>query len=114
MVWPLGEFVVRRGDAMPQRALRTLHALTQRHTAEWAVRPFIERHPELSFATLAAWAADPSPHVRRLVSEGSRPRLPWGLQLKALILDPSPALPLLRALQDDPSAYVRRSVANHS
>jgi len=51
--------------------------------------------------------------VRRLVSEGSRPRLPWGLQLKCLIADPSPTLPLLRALQDDPSAYVRRSVANH-
>jgi 3-methyladenine DNA glycosylase AlkC len=51
--------------------------------------------------------------VRRLVSEGSRPRLPWGLQLKALVADPSPTLPLLRALQDDPSEYVRRSVANH-
>ena len=52
-------------------------------------------------------------HVRRLVSEGSRPRLPWGLQLRGLIADPSPTLPLLRALQDDPSDYVRRSVANH-
>jgi hypothetical protein len=51
--------------------------------------------------------------VRRLVSEGSRPRLPWGLQLKPLIADPAPTLPLLRVLQDDTSAYVRRSVANH-
>jgi hypothetical protein len=51
--------------------------------------------------------------VRRLVSEGSRPRLPWGLQLKSLIHDPSPTLPLLHALQDDASEYVRRSVANH-
>jgi 3-methyladenine DNA glycosylase AlkC len=113
VVWPLGEYVVRRGQTSPQRALQTLHALTQRHTAEWAIRPFIENHPELTFATLARWVADPSAHVRRLVSEGSRPRLPWGLQLKALILDPSPTLPLLRALQDDPSEYVRRSVANH-
>ena len=113
VVWPLGEFVVRRGMDQPQRALRCLHALTQRHTAEWAIRPFIEVHPEISFATLAAWTADPSAHVRRLVSEGSRPRLPWGAQLKGLIDDPSPTLPLLRALQDDPSAYVRRSVANH-
>jgi len=113
VVWPLGEYVVRRGADTPQRALQTLHALTQRHTAEWAVRPFIERHPETTFATLARWATDPSAHVRRLVSEGSRPRLPWGLQLKPLIRDPSPTLALLRALQDDPSAYVRRSVANH-
>ena len=61
----------------------------------------------------ARWVDDPSAHVRRLVSEGSRPRLPWGLRLQALVADPSPTLPLLRALQDDPSAYVRRSVANH-
>jgi 3-methyladenine DNA glycosylase AlkC len=113
VVWPLGEFVVRRGAEAPQRALQTLHALTQRHTAEWAVRPFIERHPELAFATLDAWSRDASAHVRRLASEGSRPRLPWGAQLKGLVRDPSPTLPLLRRLQDDPSAYVRRSVANH-
>lgn len=113
VVWPLGEYVVRRGRSSPQRALQALHALTQRHTAEWAIRPFIENHSELVFSTLARWTADPSAHVRRLASEGSRPRLPWGLQLKGLIRDPSPTLPLLRALQDDPSAYVRRSVANH-
>lgn len=113
MVWPLTEFVARRGLGHPARALRVLHALTQRFTAEWAVRPFIVEHPALAFATLARWAHDPSPHVRRLVSEGSRPRLPWGMQLKALIADPAPTLPLLEALQDDPSEYARRSVANH-
>ncbi len=113
VMWPLGEFVVRRGMASAQRALQVLHALTQRHTAEWALRPFIVQHPRVSFATLQAWTHDPSAHVRRLVSEGSRPRLPWGLQLKSLIEDPSPTLPLLLALQDDPSEYVRRSVANH-
>lgn len=113
VVWPLGEYVARRGLATPERALRTLHALTQRHTAEFAIRPLIARHPNLCFATLASWCEDPSPHVRRLVSEGSRPRLPWGLQLKALVADPSPTLPLLRRLQDDASPYVRRSVANH-
>ena len=112
-VWPLAEFVARRGIDHPQRALAALHALTQRWTAEWALRPFIERHPDLAFATLQRWAADPSVHVRRLASEGSRPRLPWGLRLQSLVRDPAPTLPLLRRLQDDPSAYVRRSVANH-
>ena len=112
-LWPVTEFVARRGLASPERALACLHALTQRFTAEWAIRPFIVAHPELSFATLQRWLDDPSPHVRRLVSEGSRPRLPWGLQLKGLIADPSPTLPLLAALQDDESEYVRRSVANH-
>jgi 3-methyladenine DNA glycosylase AlkC len=112
-LWPLAEFVARRGLATPARALQTLHAITQRFTAEWAIRPFIVAHPAFVFTTLQRWASDPSPHVRRLVSEGSRPRLPWGLRLKGLIADPAPTLPLLRALQDDPSAYVRRSVANH-
>ena len=113
VIWSLGEFVARRGLATPQRALAALHALTQRSTAEFAIRPFLETHPALTLATLQAWATDPSAHVRRLVSEGSRPRLPWGPQLRALIADPSPTLPLLAALQDDPSPYVRRSVANH-
>ncbi len=113
IVWPLGEFVARRGLVDPERALRALHALTQRLTAEWAIRPLIVAHPVLVFDTLLAWTRDPSPHVRRLASEGSRPRLPWGLQLKTLITDPSPTLPILAALQDDPSEYVRRSVASH-
>jgi 3-methyladenine DNA glycosylase AlkC len=111
--WPLGEYIARRGLGEPERALRALHALTQRFTAEWAIRPFIVAHPRLCFAQFAHWAQDESAHVRRLVSEGSRPRLPWGLQLKALVADPGPSLPLLKRLQDDPSAYVRRSVANH-
>ena len=112
-LWPLGEWVARRGLDDPQRALQSLHALTQRFTAEWAIRPLLLRHPALVFATLRRWCDDPSPHVRRLVSEGSRPRLPWGMQLRPLIADPTPTLPLLAALQDDPSPYVRRSVANH-
>jgi 3-methyladenine DNA glycosylase AlkC len=113
VLWPVGEFIARQGLNQPERALAALHALTQRFTAEFAIRPFIVEHPELAFATLQRWCSDDSAHVRRLVSEGSRPRLPWGLQLKALIADPSPTLPLLLALQDDPSEYVRRSVANH-
>ncbi len=113
ILWSAGEFVARRGIDHPERALMALHAFTQRFTAEFAIRPLIIAHPAIAFETLARWTGDPSAHVRRLVSEGSRPRLPWGVQLKALIADPSPTLPLLRALQDDESEYVRRSVANH-
>lgn len=113
ILWPVGEYIARHGQRDPEVALQALHALTQRFTAEFAIRPFIHQHPALAFATLQRWVHDDSPHVRRLVSEGSRPRLPWGLQLKSLIADPSPTLPLLLALQDDASDYVRRSVANH-
>lgn len=112
-LWAIGEFVARRGLDEPQRALALLHAITQRFSAEFAIRPFILRYPELVFETLGRWTRDPSAHVRRLVSEGSRPRLPWGQRLEPLIADPAPTLPLLRALQDDPSETVRRSVANH-
>ena len=112
-LWAFGEYVARHGLEHPEMALQTLHAITQRFTAEFAIRPFIVTHPALCFATLTKWSDDPSAHVRRLVSEGSRPRLPWGLRLQALVQDPTPTLPLLLKLQDDPSEYVRRSVANH-
>ncbi|PRH81904.1 DNA alkylation repair protein [Arenimonas caeni] len=111
--WPLGEFIARRGQAEPERALLALRELTQRFTSEFAVRPFLVNHFALTIDRLRGWSDDSSPHVRRWTSEGSRPRLPWGLQVKSLIADPSPTLPLLAALQDDPSEYVRRSVANH-
>lgn len=113
ILWPVGEFAARRGIAHPERALQLMHAITQRFTAEFAIRPLIVAHPALVFRTLERWTRDPSEHVRRLVSEGTRPRLPWGLQLKASIIDPSTSWPLLEALIDDPSEYVRRSVANH-
>lgn len=111
--WSLGEFVARRGINEPTRAFKALHALTQRFSAEFAIRPLLLAHPEQGVEILMRWSKDSSAHVRRLASEGSRPRLPWGVQLKPLIADPTPVLPLLRALQDDQSAYVRRSVANH-
>ena len=116
VVWSLGEWAARQASADPARlarALQCLHALTQRFSAEFAIRPLLRDHPETVLATLMAWTRDPSAHVRRLASEGSRPRLPWGLRLQALVNDPRPTLPLLQTLQDDPSAYVRRSVANH-
>jgi len=94
-------------------AMRAQHALTQRFTAEFSIRPFIDQYPVRTLARLREWTRDPSPHVRRLVSEGTRPRLPWAPRLRALQRDPRPALELLELLKDDPDLYVRRSVANH-
>lgn len=113
IVWPMTMYVATHGGGDPARALAALHAMTQRFTSEFAIRTFVRDHPELTFATLRRWLDDPSPHVRRLISEGTRPRLPWGMRLTALVADPAPSLPLLEALRDDPSEYVRRSVANH-
>ncbi len=89
------------------------YELTQRFTAEFSIRPFLEHHQEATLARLRRWATDKNAHVRRLVSEGSRPRLPWASRLRAFQKDPAPVLELLELLKDDPELYVRRSVANN-
>ena len=94
-------------------SMRAQHALTTRFTAEFSIRPFLVRHPDRTLSRLRRWTRDPNPHVRRLCSEGTRPRLPWAKRIPALVADPAPVLPILDALRDDASLYVRRSVANH-
>ena len=94
-------------------SMRAQHELTQRFTAEFSIRPFLERHPEATLARLKDWTQDSNPHVRRLVSEGTRPRLPWAPRLREFQKDPRPVLVLLELLKDDPELYVRRSVANN-
>ena len=113
IVLPCGGFVAEAGIADPARALPLLADMTARWSSEFAIRPFIERHPKATYDFLHAWVNHGDEHVRRLVSEGTRPRLPWAPQLRALVADPAPNLPLLEALVEDPSSYVRRSVANH-
>ena len=94
-------------------SLAALKAATRACSSEFAVRPFILRYPRETLRAMQAWARDPDERVRRLASEGSRPRLPWGRALPALKADPSPTLPILETLRNDPSETVRRSVANH-
>ena len=113
IVLPSAGFVARAGIDDPDAALPLLAALTPRWSSEFAIRPFIERHHEVTYRYLHEWCDHDDEHVRRLVSEGSRPRLPWALVLRGLVDDPAPNLALLDRLVDDPSAYVRRSVANH-
>lgn len=109
----LGDFVARFGADDFDFSLEALRFFTRFGSAEFAVRPFIAAEPERAFATLSEWTRDPDEAVRRLASEGARPRLPWGLRLRDLVRDPQPCAILLEALKDDPSASVRRSVANH-
>lgn len=106
-------FVAKYGIEHLEESLAALHVLTQHFTAEFSIRAFIERYPEQTYARLQRWATDPSVHVRRLVSEGTRPRLPWAPRLKAYQRDPAPVVALLELLKDDPERYVQRSVANN-
>lgn len=93
--------------------MRAQYELTRRFTAEFSIRPFLMHDFERTLNQLTLWLNDPDPHVRRLCTEGCRPRLPWGARIPQLIKDPRPTLPILEALKNDPSLYVRRSVANH-
>lgn len=108
---PLGEYAAARGlEAHRDLALDMLEEITQRFSMEWAIRPFLNRWPAEVLARMEGWAGHPSYHVRRLVSEGTRPRLPWGEAVGLQLADP---LPLLDRLHGDGTRYVTRSVANH-
>ncbi|GAA5506353.1 DNA alkylation repair protein [Novipirellula caenicola] len=109
---PLGEYVVRNGleKRHLKLSLRTIKAITQRFSMEDAIRAFINTHPTETLSTLEKWSTDRNYHVRRLVSEGTRPRLPWSGRLS---IDTTTAIPLLNTLHADPTRYVTRSVSNH-
>lgn len=108
---PLGEYAVKRGlEQHRDRALDLIEEITQRFSMEYAIRPFLNRWPDDTMARLAQWASHSNYHVRRLVSEGTRPKLPWGIGIG---LPAGGALPLLDRLHRDRTRFVTRSVANH-
>ena len=111
--WPFLQVVEDRCLEDPDAALNALERMTQTFSGEFAIRPLIAARPEATLARMLDWTTHPNVHVRRLASEGSRPRLPWGQRLTVIVDDPSRTRPILTALRDDPELYVRRSVANH-
>lgn len=111
--WPIGQYIADHGVDYFAASMKAMIELTQRFSAEFAVRPFVEHYPDRTFARLLELTDHDSVHVRRWCSEGTRPRLPWGKKLRDLVADPSPIWPIVEALKDDPEPYVRRSVANN-
>jgi 3-methyladenine DNA glycosylase AlkC len=102
-----------QGVAHFDTSMALLKAMTSLLSSEFGIRYFILKHPKKTLALLKQWAAYSDHNVRRLVSEGTRPRLPWGMRLSMFVDDPSPVIELLELLKDDESEYVRRSVANN-
>ncbi|MDI3326799.1 DNA alkylation repair protein [Pontibacterium granulatum] len=107
------DFVEAYGQQHWDLSMEAMQWLTRFSSAEFAVRPFIQNDPIKMMAQMQAWSEHENDHVRRLASEGSRPRLPWGQALPIFKKDPSPILPILENLKQDDSDYVRRSVANN-
>ncbi|WP_107495249.1 DNA alkylation repair protein [Thalassobius sp. I31.1] len=108
---PLGEYAVNHGlEDHPDLSLDLLEAVTQRFSMEFAIRPFLNRWPDRVLARMQIWAQHDHYHVRRLVSEGTRPKLPWGMKVG---VTSEQTLPFLDLLHADPTRFVTRSVANH-
>lgn len=110
---PLTHYVAQQGHEHFDLSMNLFREMTKRATSEFGIRSFLIESSEQTLTTLNTWVNDESQHVRRLVSEGSRPRLPWAMSLSKFIQDPSPVIELLEKLKDDDEEYVRRSVANN-
>ena len=106
-------FVAEHGLDDFELSMRAQYELTKRFSAESSIRPYIAKYPERTLERLQTWAHDGNPHVRRLVSEGTRLRLPWASRVSWLDEHPERVVALLESLKDDPTSLVRRSVANN-
>ncbi len=105
--------VYGQGEEHWDLSMKALENFTQKSSSEFAIRPFLLSNPERAMCQMATWAKHSNEHVRRLSSEGCRPRLPWGMALPVFKKDPSPVLAILEQLKTDTSLYVRKSVANN-
>jgi 3-methyladenine DNA glycosylase AlkC len=109
------DFVALYGQENKQweLSMKALECFTQKSSSEFAIRPFIIKDPERTMKKMLIWAKSKNEHVRRLSSEGSRPRLPWGESIQLFKKNPAPVISILELLKNDPSLYVRKSVANN-
>jgi len=109
---PIAKYVEKYGLEHFDLSMEATFEITKRHTGEYTIRPFIEQYPQKTMSLLTKWSNNENRHVRRLASEGPRPRLPWAPKLQQFIDDPAPLFPILNNLKDDSSKYVQKSVAN--
>ena len=113
LVWPLTTYIENHGIEHFDTSFDAMERLTQVFTAEFCIRPFIAYDDKKAFKNLTLWKKHENHHVRRLVSEGSRPHLPWGINVKKITDNLKRNIKLIKGLENDESLYVRKSVANH-
>lgn len=111
--WILDNFVEQYGLDDYTTSVRAIEKITQFTSCEFGVRPFIIKYPDKMMKQMFTWSNHEHWGVRRLASEGCRPRLPWAMALPNLKKDPAPIIPILENLKNDPSRFVRLSVANN-
>lgn len=112
-LWPISEYLGTYGHAHFDRSLQLMKKLTEKFTSEFAVRPFLIQKPQKTYQYLLKMTKSKNVHHRRWASEGSRPRLPWGMKLTSAIENPKDGLLILENLKSDPELYVRKSISNH-
>ena len=112
-VMPIGKFIEFFGIDSFEVSMRAIEEITKRNTGEYAIRPFLRKYPDKSINQLHVWAKSDNFHLRRLASEGSRPKLPWSTKLDTFIEKPEPVFSILDILKEDRVKFVQKSVANN-
>ncbi len=110
---PIGKFVQEYGAEHFDSSIKAIEEITKRNTGEYAIRPYIRRYPAETLKVMEQWAKSPNFHLRRLASEGLRPKLPWASKLDTFIQNPMPVFRILEMLKEDEIMFVKKSVANH-
>lgn len=111
-IMPIAKYVEKYGIKHFEVSMNAISEITKRNTGEYAIRPYLVHHSEETLALVKDWSHHENKHIRRLSSEGIRPRLPWAKKLDQFIENPRPIIPILNNLKDDASKYVQKSVAN--
>ncbi len=111
-IMPIAKYVEKYGLKNHDISMKAIEEITKRNTGEYTIRPFIEKAPKKTLKRMLKWSKAKNRHIRRLASEGVRPRLPWASKLDMFIENPELILPILNNLKDDSSKYVQKSVAN--
>jgi len=112
-IMPLGKFIELFGLNNFDASMQAIEEITKRNTGEYAIRPYIRMYPNDCLKIIREWAVSDNFHLRRLASEGLRPKLPWSPKLDTFIHNPNPVFDILELLKEDPVMFVKKSVANH-
>ena len=110
---PVGKFIEKYGLNDFTASIHALAEITKRNTGEYAIRPYARAYPTKTLTVCKKWAKSKNFHLRRLASEGLRPKLPWAPKLDTWNTNPKPVFDILEILKEDEIKFVKKSVANH-